>query len=104
MGNMDVSNFANVLIKLVIAVVCAGAAGVLVPRSIPGKFAGLILIGMAGVLLGEWSFQLLRHQFGIDFVFLTWNIQGVLIVPAIIGCAIVLYIITTVLSWWRYGI
>jgi uncharacterized membrane protein YeaQ/YmgE (transglycosylase-associated protein family) len=101
---MDISNFSNLLIKLVIAVACAGAANVLIPRSIPGKFAGLLLIGMAGVALGEWGFQLLRLRFGIDFMLLYWDIQGVLIIPAIIGCAIVLYVITTILSWWRYGI
>ncbi|WP_416676321.1 hypothetical protein [Egbenema bharatensis] len=101
---MDIANFANVLIKLVIAVACAGAANIFIPRSIPGKLAGMILIGMAGVILGEWSFRLLQQRFGLDFMFLDWNVQGVLIIPAIIGCAIVLYIVSTILSWWRYGI
>jgi uncharacterized membrane protein YeaQ/YmgE (transglycosylase-associated protein family) len=101
---MDISNFTNLLIKLVIAIACAGAANILVPRSIPGKLAGMILIGMAGVLFGEWGFQLLQQRFGLDFTFLYWDVQGVLIIPAIIGCAIVLYIVSTILSWWRYGI
>lgn len=96
-------DIANVLVKLVIAIVCAGVANVLVPRRIPGRLIGLILIGMAGVLLGEWGFALLRERFGLNFAFLYWNIQGVFIIPAIIGSAIVLYLVTTMLKWWRYG-
>lgn len=95
---------SNLFIKLVIALVCAGLANVLVPRSVPGKFAGLILIGLAGVLVGEWGFLLLRQQFGVNFAFLYWNIEGVLIVPAIVGSAIVLYLVTAILHWWRYGV
>ncbi len=93
----------SLLVKLLIAIACAGIAHLLVPRSIPGKFAGLILIGLAGVIVGEWGFSLLRHQFGVNFSFLYWNIQGVLIIPAIIGSAIVLYVVSAILHWWRYG-
>lgn len=98
---MDLS---SLFIKLVIAIVCAVAANLLVPRRIPGKFVGLIFIGLAGVLVGEWGFLLMRQRFGINFTFLYWNIQGVLIVPAVIGCAIVLYLVTTILKWGRYGV
>lgn len=95
---------SNLLIKLVIAIVCAVAANVLVPRRIPGKFWGLMLIGLAGVLVGEWGFSLLRREFGLNFAFLDWNVAGVLIVPAVVGCAIVLYLVTTVMKWGRYGV
>lgn len=98
---MDIS---NLLVKLVIAIVCAGIANILVPRRIPGKLTGLILIGLTGVVIGEWGFALLRQQFGIDFAILYWGIQGVPIIPAIIGSAIVLYLVTAVLRWWRCGI
>lgn len=96
-------DFTNLLVKLVIAIGCAVIANFLIPRSIPGKFAGMILIGMAGVVVGEWGFSLLRQQFGLNFPFLYWNIEGVLIIPAIIGSVIVLYLVTTLLHWWRYG-
>lgn len=96
-------NIPHILIKLLIAVVCAGLADVLVPRRIPGGLAGLILLGLAGIWFGEWAFALLRSQFGINFAFLYWQIQGVLILPAVIGCAILLYIVTTFISWARYS-
>jgi uncharacterized membrane protein YeaQ/YmgE (transglycosylase-associated protein family) len=59
-----------------------------------------VLIGLAGVWLGEWGFTQLRSQFGINYTFLYWQIQGVLIIPAIIGSAIVLYLVTFVLAVW----
>lgn len=93
----------HLLIRLVIAIGCAAAADVLIPRRIPGGLAGLILIGLAGVWLGEWGFALLRQEFGIDFRFLYWQIEGVLIIPAIVGCAIVLYIVTAFIRWARYS-
>lgn len=93
----------HLLIKLLIAIICAGLADVLVPRRIPGGLAGLILIGLAGIWLGEWAFALLRQEFGINFAFLYWQIQGVLLIPAVIGCAIILYLVTAFLQWARYG-
>jgi uncharacterized membrane protein YeaQ/YmgE (transglycosylase-associated protein family) len=93
----------HLLIKLVIAIVCAVIANVLVPRRIPGQFTGLVLIGLAGVWFGEWSFALMMRRFGLNYSFLHWQIQGVFIIPAVIGCAIVLYVITAVVRWWRYG-
>lgn len=93
----------HLLIRLVIAIACATAADVLIPRRIPGGLAGLILVGLTGVWLGEQGFELLRQQFGISFQFLYWQIEGVLIIPAIVGCAIVLYTVTTLLRWARYS-
>lgn len=96
-------NIAPLLIKLLIAIICAGLADILVPRRIPGGLAGLILIGLAGIWFGEWAIALLRQQFGFDFAFLYWQVQGVLIVPAVIGCAIILYLVTAFLQWARYS-
>lgn len=98
---MDLSNF---LIKLVIAIGCAVAASLLVPRRVPGKFLGLVLIGLAGVVVGEWGFALLRQEFGLNFRVLYWNLEGVLIVPAVVGSAIVLYLVTALMKWGRYGV
>jgi uncharacterized membrane protein YeaQ/YmgE (transglycosylase-associated protein family) len=96
-------NIPHLLIKLLIAVVCAGLAHILVPRRVPGGLAGLVLIGLAGIWLGEWGFSLLRQEFGISFAFLYWQIRGVLIIPAVIGCTIVLYLVTAFIQWGRYG-
>lgn len=95
---------STLLIKLLIAIACAVAANLLVPRRIPGKFVGLILIGLAGVLVGEWGVVLLQQRFGLNWMFLYWNVEGVLIVPAIVGSAIILYLVTLVMKLWRYGI
>lgn len=94
-------DLANLLTKLLIALVCAGVATILIPREIPGQLAGLILIGLAGVWVGEWSYLLVRGRFGLDSSLLHWQIQGVLIIPAIVGCMVVLYLVTTVVRWWR---
>lgn len=96
-------NIAHLLIKVVIAIVCAGAANLLVPRRIPGKLTGLILIGLAGVWTGEAGFALLHREFGLRLPFLSWQIDGVLIVPAIVGCAIVLYLVTALIRWGRFS-
>ncbi|MFM7427893.1 MAG: hypothetical protein ACKO7W_23325 [Elainella sp.] len=93
----------HLLTKLLIAIVCAAAAYLLIPRRIPGGLTGLILLGLAGIWLGEWSFALLRREFGINFACLYWQIQGVLIIPAIIGCAILLYLVTAFIRWSRYS-
>jgi uncharacterized membrane protein YeaQ/YmgE (transglycosylase-associated protein family) len=93
----------QLLTKLLIAILCAGLAEVLVPRRILAGIVGLILIGLAGIWLGEWGFALLRQELGLNFAIFYWRIQGVLIVPAIIGCAIILYIVTAFIDWARYG-
>lgn len=95
---MDIPHLA---VQIVVAIVCAGIANLLIPRRIPGKLTGLVLIGLAGVWIGEWGFAKLRSTYGVDFPFLRWQIEDVEIVPAIIGCAIVLYVVTTVVKWWQ---
>lgn len=97
---MDLTHF---LVQLILAIACAGVATVLVPRRIPGKMLGLVLIGLGGVWLGEWSFKLLNQRFGLDFPFLHWSLEDVPIIPSVIGSAIILYIVTTFLKWGRYG-
>ena len=91
------------LIQILIALVCAGVAAVLLPRKIPGQLFGLILMGLAGVWLGEWILTYLNQTYNWPIPdFLLWNIEGVLIIPAIVGSAIILYAVTTFLTWGRY--
>jgi len=97
---MDITQLA---IQVVVAIVCAGVANILVPRRIPGKLFGLVLIGLVGVWLGQWGFALMRQRFGLDFELLSWDIQGVLIIPAIIGSAIVLYLVTLFLKMAHFN-
>ncbi|HIK54480.1 MAG TPA: hypothetical protein IGS37_04890 [Synechococcales cyanobacterium M55_K2018_004] len=97
---MDLTRLA---VQLVVAVVCAGVASILVPRRIPGKIWGLFFIGLLGVWVGEWGFALLRQQFNLNVQFLTWQVEGVLIIPAIVGSAIVLYLLTLFMRWGRYS-
>ena len=97
---MDIS---RLFVQLVIAMVCAGVGNMLIPRQIPGKIFGLLIIGLAGVWLGEWTTNLLKEQYKLSFGFLEWRIEGVPIIPAIIGSAIVLYIVTALLKWGRYN-
>ncbi|MEL6224015.1 MAG: hypothetical protein AAFR31_15380 [Cyanobacteria bacterium J06627_8] len=97
---MDIS---QLIIQVIVAIVCAGVANVLIPRRIPGKLTGLVLIGLTGVWVGEWGIAQLRSAYGFNFPFLLWDIQGVEIIPAIVGCAIVLYLITAIVKWWQRG-
>ncbi|MEB3210465.1 MAG: hypothetical protein VKL39_03895 [Leptolyngbyaceae bacterium] len=97
---MDIT---QLIIQVIVAIVCAGIANIFIPRRIPGKLTGLVLVGLAGVWVGEWGFAQLRDTYSLNFPFLQWDIQGVEIVPAIIGCAIVLYVITAIVKWWRRG-
>jgi uncharacterized membrane protein YeaQ/YmgE (transglycosylase-associated protein family) len=96
---MDISQFA---VQLVLAIGCAGAANMLIPRRIPGKQLGLIAIGLAGVWLGEWGYTLLMRR-GINLPFLSWQILGVEIIPAIVGSTVILYLVTRLVRWGRYG-
>lgn len=91
------------LIRLAIAGACAGIATLLLPRKIPGKLVGLVLIGLAGVFVGQWGFDRINQQVPLNFPWLSWDIQGVPLVPAIVGSLIVLYLVTAFLSWGRYG-
>ena len=96
-------DFSHLFVQVFVAIVCAGVANVLIPRQIPGKFLGLVAIGLVGVWVGEVGYQALRTGFGVDYSFLRWNLRGVPIVTSIIGSAIVLYVVTTVLQWTRYS-
>jgi uncharacterized membrane protein YeaQ/YmgE (transglycosylase-associated protein family) len=96
-------NISQLVVQLVVAIICAGIGNMLIPRRIPGKLLGLILIGLLGVWLGEWGFSWLNRQYGIDHEILRWQIQGVSIVPSVIGSAIVIYLVTTFLKWGKYG-
>lgn len=102
-GLEDEMDINRLVIQLVVALVCAGIASILVPRRIPGKLLGLFLVGLGGVWVGEWGYTLIRQQYGIQFDFLSWNIEGVAVIPAIIGSAIVLYVLTAFLKWGRYS-
>lgn len=93
----------SLLVQILIAVACAFAANVLVPRQVPGKLLGLVLIGLAGVFLGQWVASYLLQQYSVTLPWLTWSFQGVPVVPSIIGSTIVLYVVTAFLSWGRYG-
>jgi uncharacterized membrane protein YeaQ/YmgE (transglycosylase-associated protein family) len=96
-------NLSHFTIQLLIAIVCGLLGNVLIPRQIPGKTLGLILVGFVGVWVGELSYQLMRNQFGFSHEILRWNIQGVQLIPSIVGSAIVIYLVTTFLRWGRYS-
>jgi uncharacterized membrane protein YeaQ/YmgE (transglycosylase-associated protein family) len=93
----------HLLIQLLIAIVCAVVAGILIPRQVPGKAVGLVVIGLAGVFIGQWTASYLQEQYSFTTPALQWEIEDVPIVPSIIGSAIVLYLVTAFLSWGRYG-
>lgn len=95
-------NISQFVVQLVVAIVCAGIGNILIPRQIPGKVLGLVIIGLLGVWLGEWVFAWLNRQYGIDHEVLRWQIQRVAIVPSVIGSAIVIYVVTTLLRWGKY--
>lgn len=97
---MDLS---HVVVQLVVAIVCAGIANILIPRQIPGKFLGLMLTGLVGVWLGETVFKLLKTQQDLNYPFLYWGIGGVPVIPSIIGCAIIIYLVTTFIQWGHYN-
>jgi uncharacterized membrane protein YeaQ/YmgE (transglycosylase-associated protein family) len=96
-------DLTRLLVQILIAIVCASVAAWLLPRQIPGKLFGLALIGFAGVWLGEWIVDFLQSAYDLPIPeFVTWDFQGVPILPAILGSAIILYVVTTFLSWGRY--
>lgn len=93
----------NLVVQLLIAIACAFIANILVPRQVPGKMFGLVLIGLIGVLLGQWVVDSLLDQYVLALPWLSWDIQGVPIIPSVVGSTIVLYLVTAFLSWGRYG-
>lgn len=96
-------DLTRLLVQILIAVVCASIAALIIPRQIPGKLVGLALIGFAGVWLGEWVVDFLKTTYNLPIPELvTWSFQGVPILPAVVGSAVVLYIVTSFLSWGRY--
>ena len=96
---MDLSHIA---VQLMAAIVCGWIANMLVPRQIPGKFLGFVLTGFVGVWLGEAVFKLLKAQHELNYPFLYWSFGGVAVVPSIIGCAIIIYVVTTFVRWGHY--
>lgn len=92
----------HLAVQLVVAILCAYIANILIPRQVPGRFFGLMIVGLVGVWLGEGMFRFLKTQYGLNYDFLHWGIWGVPIVPSIVGSVIVLYVITTVVRWGRY--
>ena len=93
---MDISHLA---VQVTLTIACAGVANLLIPRRISGGLAGLMAIGFVGVAIGEWSFVLIAREFGITHPILRWHFQGVEIVPAVIGSAIVLYVFTALFPY-----
>ncbi|MGG6237641.1 hypothetical protein ACQ4N7_03295 [Nodosilinea sp. AN01ver1] len=96
-------DLTSLLIQVLIALACAFTANLLIPRRVPGKLLGLVLIGLVGVLVGQWVANYLLQQYNFTLPLLTWSFQGVPLVPSIIGSVIVLYLVTAFLSWGRYG-
>ncbi|MBD2426037.1 hypothetical protein [Phormidium sp. FACHB-1136] len=93
----------RLLVQVLIAAVCATLANFLVPRRVPGKAVGLVIIGLTGVFLGEWVVNNLLTQYNLNFPWLTWAFMGVPILPSVVGSMIVLYLVSAFLSWGRYG-
>ncbi|KGF72876.1 hypothetical protein DO97_03970 [Neosynechococcus sphagnicola sy1] len=95
-------SLVHLAVQSAIAIACSCVASILIPRQLPGRWVSLVLIGFVGVLLGEWGFRMLNQQFGVTSSVLTWQFQGVQIVPAILGSAAIIYVITLLLQWVRY--
>ncbi len=96
-------DWTRLVVQILIALGCASLATVLLPRRIPGKLFGLIAIGFAGVWLGEWVVRYLETTYSLPIPdFVTWDLQGVPILPAVLGSAIILFVVTSFLAWGRY--
>ncbi len=96
-------NISHLAVQLVIASVCGLLGNFLIPRQVPGKFFGLVVVGFVGVWFGEWVYHLLKTQYGVTAPFLSWNVVNVPIIPSVLGSAVVIYALTTVLRWGRYS-
>lgn len=96
-------DLTRLLVQILIALGCGALATLLLPRQIPGKLFGLALIGFAGVWLGEWVVNYVETTYELPMPdFVTWDFQGVPILPAVVGSAVILFVVTTFLSWGRY--
>ncbi|NJL44773.1 MAG: hypothetical protein HC922_01550 [Leptolyngbyaceae cyanobacterium SM2_3_12] len=93
----------SLLIQVLIAMACATVASILVPRQIPGKALGLVIIGLVGVFLGEWAANYLVREYNLSVPWLEWAFKGVPLIPSVVGSMVVLYLVTAFLSWGRYG-
>lgn len=96
-------DFTTLIIQFLIAILCGGLATILLPRRVPGKGAGLIIIGLTGVFVGEWSANLIQDTYGASIAVLEYEIEGVPIVPSILGSLIILYLVTAILRWGYSG-
>jgi len=96
-------DLASTLVQVLIALSCGLAANILLPRQIPGKMVGLFLVGLLGVALGQLGYALLKSQLTLNLPLLHWSLEGVPIIPSIIGSVLVLYAVTTMMRWGRYG-
>ncbi len=97
-------DLTRLFVQVLIAIACGGIATIILPRKIPGKLLGLVLIGFAGVWFGEWFVNFLQRTYKLPIPdFATWSFQGVPILPAILGSAVILYVVTAFLSWGRYN-
>ncbi len=92
-----------IVVKLVVAIVCAGIGTLLIPRQMPGGWFGYIVVGLAGVWLGDWAYSALDNQYGLNFPVLDWGLAGVRILPSVVGSAVILFVATAFLKWGRYG-
>ena len=96
---MDITRLG---VQLVVALVCGGIGNILVPRRIPGGPIGLIVIGLIGVWIGDLGYEAISKEYALNFAFLDWGVQGVRIVPSVIGSAIVLYVSTLIIKMTSY--
>ncbi len=92
----------HLAVQLIVAFLCATIANILIPRQVPGRFVGLMLVGLVGVWLGEATFKFLK-RYGMNYDALHWGIWGVPLIPSIVGSVIVLYVVTTFFRWGRYS-
>ncbi|MGK7888022.1 MAG: GlsB/YeaQ/YmgE family stress response membrane protein [Leptolyngbyaceae cyanobacterium] len=100
---METVTITRLGVQLVVATVCAGIAYTLIPRRIPGHIVGLMLLGLFGVWVGEWLLDYLGQMYNLrQFAFLYWDVQQVRILPAIVGCTLVMYLLKLFLQWGRY--
>lgn len=95
-------DFTRLGVQIIVAIACAGIANTLIPRRIPGKLVGLVVLGLIGVWLGESLISHLAQSYDLNHPALDWNIQQVRLIPAILGCTIAMFLMKTFVQWGRY--